>query len=110
MSNTANNSLIKVQKAEEEAAKMIAQAQKARDEKVMNKQISLQKEYTEAEETSKETAANEVSRHKDEVSDKGRQMMHDAKKEAEQLKDSLDSKINTATKKGISILRKSLSL
>ncbi len=110
MSNTANSSLAKVQKAEKDAAEMITQAQKVRDEKVTKKQADLQKKYIEAEDSAKEKANTDISRYKDEVSDTGKQMLHDAKRESEQLKTTLDSKIDSAANQGVNILKTTLGL
>ena len=110
MSNTANTSLDEIKKAEESATAMITQAQSARDEKIAKKQLILQKTFLEADKETKEKTMLNLSQYKNKASDKGKQIVHDAKQEANRLEKSNDSKSEQASKQGLLAFNKSLGL
>lgn len=108
MSNTANHSLGQVKKTEQDAAKMIAHAQKTRDEKIAQKQATLQKDFLKFEAEIKENAQKEISVYRDELTEEGRKILHDAKKEAEKLKGNLVAKKGQAVEKAFHLLKQLL--
>ena len=110
MTNTANSLLSQIQKTEEDATKMIAQAQKTRDEKIAKAQSVLQKKYLGTEEELKEKASLEATQQKKEIADKGKQILHDAQKEVVQLKTKLEAKVEQAFKQGLKILNNYLGI
>lgn len=110
MSNTANHSLGQVKKTEEDAAKMIAHAQKIRDEKIAQKQAALQKDFLTFESEIKENAQKEISLYRDELTEEGRKILHDAKKEAEKLKGNLIVKKGQAIEKAFHLIKQSLKI
>lgn len=105
MTNTANTSLQEIKKAEADAAKMISQAEKAREEKITQVQAKMQDSYLESEEKARQSAKVELEQYKEEVAKEGQDLLNKSKQEVIQLKKSFEEKQSVATQQGLEIFQ-----